>query len=350
MRLCDHIPIQPEICYLCRLCASNAEYRAFYCPELPPLPKGTSSLPSPSPLLGDVVESALSAVGITKERVERFVGGPCGCQERQERLNNLHRWANRVLSKLFGSSEEAEHGLRQLTGEAGGPVRHLAYHVWPRRATEDIWRWNLEQLVRRWPVFTGRKVIGVALDGGTNTLEDVQQAIGKAGVEWLTVENNQYLRETATWLPLWERLAGTTGITFYGHAKGVRHGPHSGVRRWTEIMYDVCLDYPGVADEQLRQHLITGCFKTGGGIRYDGTYFWVRNDAALERCGRAKQSWNGVECWPSETFTHEQSAVMFFDVKSGGMNLYSAEYIAEHVEGRLKRWKQDKAAFRSAIG
>ena len=47
--------------------------------------------------LGDAVESALSAVGITKDRVSDWVGGECGCEERQRRLNSLGRWASAVL-------------------------------------------------------------------------------------------------------------------------------------------------------------------------------------------------------------------------------------------------------------
>lgn len=43
------------------------------------------------PGLGDMVATGLAAVGITKERVERLVGGPCGCGERQEKLNELGR-------------------------------------------------------------------------------------------------------------------------------------------------------------------------------------------------------------------------------------------------------------------
>lgn len=44
------------------------------------------------PGLGDMVAAGLSAVGITKERVEAVVG-PCGCDERQELLNRLgHEW------------------------------------------------------------------------------------------------------------------------------------------------------------------------------------------------------------------------------------------------------------------
>ena len=43
------------------------------------------------PGLGDIVAAGLSAVGITKQRVEALVGGPCGCAERQEALNALGR-------------------------------------------------------------------------------------------------------------------------------------------------------------------------------------------------------------------------------------------------------------------
>jgi len=45
----------------------------------------------PPPGLGDYVANALSAIGITKERVEAFVGGPCGCSTRAEALNALGR-------------------------------------------------------------------------------------------------------------------------------------------------------------------------------------------------------------------------------------------------------------------
>ena len=41
--------------------------------------------------LGDYVEKALSSIGITKERVEKVLGKPCRCQERQEALNRLGR-------------------------------------------------------------------------------------------------------------------------------------------------------------------------------------------------------------------------------------------------------------------
>jgi len=47
--------------------------------------------------LGDAVERALTAVGITSERVTKFLGQECGCAERKKKLNDLGAWAARVL-------------------------------------------------------------------------------------------------------------------------------------------------------------------------------------------------------------------------------------------------------------
>jgi hypothetical protein len=46
---------------------------------------------SPRMGLGDYVAAGLSAVGITKPFVEAIVGGPCGCDQRQEALNDFGR-------------------------------------------------------------------------------------------------------------------------------------------------------------------------------------------------------------------------------------------------------------------
>ena len=43
--------------------------------------------PRARPGLGDMAAAGLSAIGITKDRVEAIVGGPCGCDERQAWMN-----------------------------------------------------------------------------------------------------------------------------------------------------------------------------------------------------------------------------------------------------------------------
>lgn len=64
--------------------------------------------------LGDLIESALKTVGITSERVERWLGVPCGCAARRDALNNLTNWANRVQS---GKVENAEGYLEEIVRE-----------------------------------------------------------------------------------------------------------------------------------------------------------------------------------------------------------------------------------------
>lgn len=51
-----------------------------------------------SMLLGEFVSQALAKVGVTPEKVSSWLGRPCGCKERKEKLNDLHRWARAVFS------------------------------------------------------------------------------------------------------------------------------------------------------------------------------------------------------------------------------------------------------------
>lgn len=60
-------------------------------------------------MLGDVIEKALSHAGVTKDRVEAWIGGPCNCRERQDKLNSLGLWAARVISgRIEGAKKYLE--------------------------------------------------------------------------------------------------------------------------------------------------------------------------------------------------------------------------------------------------
>jgi len=67
--------------------------------------------------LGDYIAEALSIVGITESAVQEFLGEPCGCAERKERMNQLGFWAvgtvkgklndaRKYLLKIIGKPEE----------------------------------------------------------------------------------------------------------------------------------------------------------------------------------------------------------------------------------------------------
>lgn len=60
--------------------------------------------------LGDAIESALSSVGITKDRVSAWLGD-CGCDDRQRRLNSLGRWAAGVVAGIVDKPKETAEDL-----------------------------------------------------------------------------------------------------------------------------------------------------------------------------------------------------------------------------------------------
>ena len=58
------------------------------------------------------MEQALSVAGVTPERVEQWLGQPCGgCKERKEKLNQLELWVRRVL---HGKVENAKQFLERM--------------------------------------------------------------------------------------------------------------------------------------------------------------------------------------------------------------------------------------------
>ncbi len=56
--------------------------------------------------LGDRVEQAISIIGVSSSVISKWVGKPCGCPERKEKLNRLGRWATRVLRGCFDNAEK----------------------------------------------------------------------------------------------------------------------------------------------------------------------------------------------------------------------------------------------------
>lgn len=99
MRPCSawHPEPKPDECRPCWLFLHDARYNRLWGGD----GKVSEGKPfvAPRPGLGDAVESALTRIGISRERVEAWLGRPCGCAERKEKLNRLGRWAARVLGR-----------------------------------------------------------------------------------------------------------------------------------------------------------------------------------------------------------------------------------------------------------
>jgi hypothetical protein len=207
---------------------------------------------------------------------------------------------------------------------AGTPRRHLMYHVWPVR--DSMWRWNVERLLADIDLFNGRRIVGIVHDGQSEPPEAVRAAFEGHGCEFIEVPNDAR-GECLTFPAMLQCVASLDpdDVTFYGHAKGVKHGRNvsGSIRRWTEALYDASLgQWPLVADH-LRRHALTGSFRMLGRFRahqylgdwhYSGTFFWIRNALAFRRAIHAvPQFYGGVEVWPGLHFRREETGCLLLD-------------------------------------
>lgn len=110
-------------CRLCWLFNHDVQYNLAWGGDgkVASAPNGVIDTRSNTPtvkreLLGDKVKNALTKIGITKDRVEEWIGGPCGCVERQQRLNELHEWAEQVLAE---KASNAKGWLMRMIGLGG---------------------------------------------------------------------------------------------------------------------------------------------------------------------------------------------------------------------------------------
>lgn len=240
------------------------------------------------------------------------------------------------------------------------PRRHLLFHIWPRKLSAGTWQRNLDQLKQRWSLFNGKRIIAVATSTDSHDFETVQEYMRGYECEWIHVENDHNLREVKTFLPLFERIEGLSGYTFYAQGKGVTKPVNPGVsiHPWATAMYEVLLDHWPLAEKMLQTHPIAGCFKKSvpgafQGSRcqwhYSGSFCWIRNDELWRRNWRAiEQVWFGIESWPSMIFSDAEAACLFFH-RTNQFDLYSVDYWGS-VERNLAAWKLEQAAYRSDIG
>lgn len=214
--------------------------------------------------------------------------------------------------------------------------RNLLYHVTPF-ASNDIWRRNIQQLVRRLDLFNGRRVIAVATGEGLASPEEVRTSLGHLDVEIMPHPNSRELRENATFLKLLERVASTdpSEATFYAHAKGVAKdilcsGDPVGSRYWRNAMYHELLDDWERIAELLEEYPVVGTHRrhhaeqpqiypdgqSSSDWHFAGTFFWFRN-WDVYATNRWRDVWQptgwGAEAWVGRIFPFDQSACLAYD-------------------------------------
>lgn len=253
-----------------------------------------------------------------------------------------------------------DHATRTVPSFGGKePVRNLLYHVYPRKGN-DVWRWNVAQLLARIGQFNGRRIVGLATGLDCDPADVVRQAFAGQVREFVVRPNDPTLREVATFAPMLELLfaapwaANPEQITWVGHAKGVTYfGDRIGtVPHWTQVGYETCLDHPGLVADQLERFPCTGPFKKVGKCwvdssatwNYSGSFYWLRNCEVLARdWRRIDRTCAGLETYPGIHFRAEEAGCLFHESPEADMCLYDPACWARVAEA-YATWKAERAA------
>ncbi|MBK8814444.1 MAG: glycosyltransferase [Methylococcaceae bacterium] len=204
------------------------------------------------------------------------------------------------------------------------PVRNLIYHIWPVKGS--IWRWNLDQLIKRMEIFNGRRIIGIVHDDRSVSPEEVKDALEGHGCEFFVQPNNE-LGEVITFPKMMKEVASQNPneLTFYSHAKGVKYESDvsEAITRWVETQYHVSLDNWLMVKEHMEHFALTGPFRMLGRFRthhnsgdwhYSGTNFWIRHAFVFSKGMLEVPSfYGGVEAWPGIHFKQAETGCLFMD-------------------------------------
>jgi hypothetical protein len=181
-----------------------------------------------------------------------------------------------------------------------------------------------------------------------------------SGIEFIHRENDPHLREVATLVPMLERMpGGPRDVLLYAQAKGTTRSPGHIAHRWTEVLYEVYLDYWPLIEKALEDYPCVGAFKklgpgwtadqTKSDWHYSGSFSWYRCADLFARDWRnIGQWWSAIESWPSEIFECAEAACIFHEAKVPKMNLYSAGYWKRIVMPSLEKWRQEHQGGRTA--
>lgn len=218
-------------------------------------------------------------------------------------FSTLQLWGGKVIWRpeiiSVYAEQHAESHIRPVT-------KNLLYHIYPLREN-NIWYENAQELKKYWQVFTGRKIIGIAIDENTVSPKEVQAAFGDSTIEWIIQQNDPKLGERLTFAEGLKRLRSLNPdeATFYAHAKGVGNwcakmravnktlmdNLDYSVRQWRNYMYEYCLSPPVDLDAILRTYAAAGCFQYIGDVGKDheaagdvpchwffaGTFYWFNH-------------------------------------------------------------------------
>ncbi len=204
--------------------------------------------------------------------------------------------------------------------------KNLIYFIYFSGRLNDYHKLNLKKLNEYWPVFDGKKIVKIAVDG--NYSVDPILELLPIDCNFILVKNNIY-GEGLHFLNSLNQVKG--GLTFYGHCKGVSRPPMEGLITWINHLYDANLKQ--IPD--LSKKLFSGtCAKllpcppyVPQDFHYSGSFYWFNTDEVRIRVNELTPNKYLTERFPGMIAKKEDCN--FIQPYSGkNLNFYLAKHKA----------------------
>jgi hypothetical protein len=228
------------------------------------------------------------------------------------------------------------------------PTRSLIFHIYPKLGAEWNWHWHIEQIRRHQHIFNGHIVIGVGVDAGTATIEEVQRLMADIRVtKWIRADNTVRLAETHTHVPMLTEVKtdDPNAIVFRYHTKGVTKTPDAVEMRWAALLWECNMDLQSVEDA-LASHLTCGAMRSmtplvtakPGDFFFAGSAYWFRAKEAFER----DWTWFEDNRWiveyiPCHLFSRHESACLLYDLTES--SVIRADHFQTFIQPEWDKWR-----------
>jgi hypothetical protein len=232
------------------------------------------------------------------------------------------------------------------------PVRNMLFYCCPMASQPALWRRAIRRL-RRWiDQFDGVRSVVIAQGDGLEPLDVVLREFGGQRIDNLiTGPNDPHLFEATHWHRLLETVKQAPGITWFGHTKGITHGPDQwAIQLWVETGLELTLSRPAEYARLLcEEHYLTaGPFmlrnpgQPWGPWCFSGTFYWFHN-RIFDRAWRQPivNRWC-VETWPARVSAMGESYTVCCDdahlLRKG--HTWWKRRLREIAEWRDREWER----------
>lgn len=285
----------------------------------------------------------------------------------QEALRN----SGYVAEDLYEISELSIPGLREcyleniaLIQQAESQIhtRHLLYHIWPKKGKTQSILYNITQLKRRLHLFNGIKVLAIVTGNTEFSPDEIVRLFNNSFDKVIVLPNDKNLREVVTFIPLFNEVSNYLDghATFYCHGKGTTHdfNEKTTVHAWSDMMFEILLDYWPYIEKLLSIYPIVGAFKKYNRLlhvskaewHYTGTYYWFRNDVVFKKDWRkVDQIWWGTELWPGIQFTKKEGGCAFLSGATTSINLYDLYTVVNLVFPALEHFRVEMQSYKYVL-